>query len=210
METMATEKRAAQKNEAAFSVEVSDSDIDEAMKDIQGYLDITVSDLKEVYRHAFRHAMERIASSVKAKEIMTTAVHAVRTDTPLKDVAELMAEKEISGLPVLDNAGRVAGVISEKDFLARMGASDRAHVMAIIAATLGGKECLAMPIRSTIASDIMAAPAVTVHEESTALEIIDLFNKRNINRVPVVDSSGKLIGIVSRADILRAKQVRQR
>lgn len=210
METMEPEKRPSEKKDATFPVEISDSDIYEAMKDIQGYLDITASDLKEVYRHAFRHAMDRMAVSVKAKDIMTTDVHAVRMDTPLKDVAELMAEKRISGLPVLDDAGKVAGVISEKDFLSCMGLSDRAHVMSIIAARLGGKECLTMPIRSTIASDIMASPAIIVHEESTVFEIIDLFNKKNINRVPVVDSSGKLAGIVSRADILRAQLVKQR
>ncbi len=197
-------------NSGNLSPDISDADIYEAMKDIQGYLDITASDLKEVYRHAFRHAMDRIASSVKAKEIMTTVVHTVRMDTPLRDVAELMAENGISGLPVLDDTGRVAGVISEKDFLSRMGASDKAHVMGIIAASLGGKGCLAMPIRSTMASDIMASPAITVHEDTSAFEIIDLFNKKNINRVPVVDRSDKLAGIVSRADILRAQLVKQR
>jgi len=204
------DKIPSQNKDEAFPVEVSDSDIYEAMTDVQGYLDITASDLKEVYRHAFRHAMDRMAASVKAKEIMTTDVLAVSMDTPLKDVAEVMAEKRISGLPVLDDAGRVAGVISEKDFLSRMGVSGRTHVMAIIAAALGEKACLKMPIRSTIASDIMASPAITVHEESTVFEIIDLFNKKNINRVPVVDSSGKLAGIVSRADILRAQLVKQR
>jgi CBS domain-containing membrane protein len=206
---MASKETPSQKKDMVIPVEVSDSDIYEAMKDVEGYLDVTATDLKEVYRHAFRHAMDRITVSVKAKEIMTTVVHAVRTDTSLKAVAELMAEKGISGLPVLDDTGRVAGVISEKDFLARMGASDRAHVMAIIAARLGGKEYLTMPNNSTTASDIMASPAITVHEECSVFEIIDLFNKKNINRVPVVDSSGKLTGIVSRADILRAKLIGQ-
>ncbi len=206
---MEPEKKALDKKDAAFPAEVSDSDIYEAMKDIQGYLDITASDLKEVYRHAFRHAMDRMAISVKAKEIMTTAVHTVRTDTPLKDVAELMAEKGISGLPVLDDAGRVAGVISEKNFLSRLGASGKTHVMAIIAASLKGKACLTMPAQSAVASDIMASPAITIQGETSAFEITGIFNKKNINRVPVVDGSGKLIGIVSRADILRAQLVKQ-
>lgn len=203
------DKIPSQNKDTAFPIEVSDSDIYEAMKDIQGYLDITASDFKEVYRHAFRHAVDRMANLVKAKEIMTAAVHAVKMDTPLKDVAELMAEKRISGVPVLDDAGRVAGVISEKDFLSSMGASGKTHIMAIIAAALGGKACLTMPTRNTIASDIMASPAITVHEETSASEIIGLFNKKKINRVPVVDSSGKLMGIVSRADILRAQLVKQ-
>ncbi len=206
---MKPEKRALENKDALFPLEVSDSDIYDAMTDIQGYLDITASDLKEVYRHAFRHALNRMAISVKAKEIMTTDVHAVRMDTPLKDVAELMAEKGISGLPVLDDAGRVVGVISEKDFLSRLGASGKTHVMAIIAASLEGKACLTMPTQSAIASDIMASPAITIQGETSAFEIRDILNKKNINRVPVVDSSGTLMGIVSRADLLRAQLVNQ-
>ena len=175
------------------------------MKEIPGYLDITPSDLKEIYRHAFRHALERISRPVKAAEIMTRAVHQVRVDTPLEDVAGLMARQRISGVPVLDESGRVAGVISEKDFLGRMGAADPAHVMGIIAACLGGKGCVAMPIRGRTAADIMATPAITVREDTSTLEILEIFSTRNINRVPVIDGSGRLAGIVSRADILRAQ-----
>ncbi len=185
--------------------DISDDDIYEAMKEIQGYLDITPSDLKEIYRHAFRHARERVSRPVKAAEVMTRAVHHVRVDTPLKDVAELLARQGISGVPVLDKTGRVAGVITEKDFLIRMGAPGTTHVMGIIAACLGGKGCVAMPIRGRAASDIMAAPAVIVHEDTSTLEILDIFTTKNINRVPVVDGSGKLTGIVSRADLLRAQ-----
>lgn len=184
---------------------ISDSDIYEAMKEIPGYLDITPADLKEIYRHALRHAHERINSPLKAAEIMTRVVHHVRVDTPLKDVAETMGRWRISGVPVIDEAGRVAGVISEKDFLSRMGAPDTAHVMGIIAACLGGKGCGATPIRGKTASDIMAAPAITVRAETSTREIMEIFSTRNINRLPVIDRSGKLAGIVSRADILRAQ-----
>ena len=185
--------------------EISDSDIYEAMKEIQGYLDITASDLKEIYRHAFRHAHERINRPLKAAAIMTRKVHYVRVDTTLRDVAELMARQRISGVPVLDEAGRVAGVISEKDFLSRMGSADTIHIMGIIAACLEGKGCLATPIRGSKASDIMVAPAITVREETSTLEITEIFAARKINRVPVIDGSGRLAGIVTRADILRTQ-----
>ena len=62
-----------------------------------------------------------------------------------------------------------------------------------------------MPVRGRTASDIMATPAITVLEDTSTLEIMDIFTTKNINRVPVVDGSGKLAGIVSRADILRAQ-----
>jgi len=193
-----------QKTYAPAEIEISDDDVYAALKEIEGYVDITPSDLKEVYRHAFRHALERIRRSVSAADIMTKGVFFVRTDTPLDRVAALMAEKQISGVPVLDDAGHVAGIISEKDFLSRMGAKDTKHVMGIIAACLGGRSCVAMPIRSKKAADIMAAPAITVRENTTAFEITALFNSHNINRVPVIDGQGKLIGIVSRDDLIRA------
>lgn len=185
--------------------DISDGDIYEAMKEIQGYLDITPSDLKEIYRHAYRHALERVSRPVKAAELMTRVVHHVRVDTPLLDVAELMARQGVSGVPVLDAAGRVAGVISGKDFLSRMGAADAAHVMGLVAACLGGKACAPLPIGDRVAADIMAAPAVTVREDASALEIMAIFSARKINRVPVLDASDRLAGIVSRADLLRAQ-----
>jgi CBS domain-containing membrane protein len=191
-----------------LQTEVSDQDIYEAMKDIHGYLDITPGDLKEVFRFAYRHAVERIYSSVKASDIMISPVVTVRTDTPLKEVAVLMAEHRISGLPVLDAEGMAVGVISEKDFLSRMGSPDRRHVMDIIALCLQGKICLAAPIRILYAKDIMTTPAVTVSKDTTVFEIMRLFSGRMINRAPVVDEEGRIVGIVSRADIMRAELLR--
>lgn len=189
--------------------DISDDDIYAAMKEIQGYLDITPSDLKEIYRHAFRHAQLRINRPITAATIMTRIVYHVSVDTPLGEVAELMAHNGVSGVPVLDEAGQVAGVISEKDFLSRMGAADTAHIMGIIAACLGGKGCAALPIRGRVAADIMATPAVTVREDTSTREIIAIFARSNINRAPVIDNSGRLLGIVTRADILRAQTARR-
>ncbi len=185
--------------------EISDSDLYEAMKEIPGYLDITPSDLKELFRHAYRHALARVRRPVRAAQIMTRVVHQVRVDTPLKDVAALMAERRISGVPVLDGTGAVAGVISARDFLGRMGGTAGAHVMGLVAACLGGRGCVAQPLRGKVAAEIMTAPAITVPEDATDSEIMELFAARNVNRVPVVDGSGRLAGIVSRADILRAR-----
>ena len=75
----------------------------------------------------------------------------------------------------------------------------------LVAACLGGTGCAAVPIRGRLARDIMATPAVTVREDASTLEILDVFSTNGINRVPVIDGSGRLAGIVSRADILRAR-----
>ena len=192
------------KKDLTIDVEISDNDIYEAMKDIQGYLDITPADLKEIYKFAYRHALERITQSVRAHDIMTTQVFSVNRTTPVMEVAELMAEKTVSGIPVLEEDGKVAGIISEKDFLSHMGSRDKTHFMAVVAECLKGKGCVAMPIRSQKAEDIMTSPAVTVKEDTSVIEIANLFTEKNINRVPVINEEGRLKGIVSRADIVRA------
>ncbi len=187
---------------------ISDEDIYEAMKDVPGYLDITPDDLMEVYRHAYRHALDRLATSLKAVDIMTEDACFVNKSTPLDQVAGLMAGKGISGVPVLDVNDKIAGVISEKDFLSRMGEKGKKHFMGVIAECLRGEGCVALPIREKKAEDIMSAPAVTVYEHTPVIEIAKLFAEKNINRVPVVDAEGNLKGIVSRADIVRSSPIR--
>jgi len=184
-------------------LEISDDDIYEAMKEIPGYLDVTPGDLKEIYAHAYRHALARIACSVKASALMTRTVHAVKQDTPLEEVAEIMARNEISGVPVLDESRRIVGIISEKDFCSNMGDQQARSLMGVISECLENRDCLAVTLRAQKAGDIMTSPAVTVHEETTLREITTILTENNINRVPVVDRRGILAGIVSRADIVR-------
>lgn len=192
------------RREISFRVEISDDDVYDAMKEIQGFLDITPGDFKEVYRHAYRHAFERITRTVKARDVMTRGVVTVHPETPLDEVASRMAGAGVSGVPVVDGGGKVAGVISEKDFLARMGGAE--SFMSVVAECLKGKGCVAVPIRARRAGDIMSSPPVTVGEEAPVAEIAETFTSKNINRVPVVDVAGRLVGIVSRADIVRASK----
>lgn len=185
-------------------IDISDEDILDAMKDIPGYLDITPGDLREVYKYAYRHALSRIRGSVKAKDIMTRDVISVEKDVSLRRVAELMARNAISGIPVVRKDKKVVGVISEKDFLSRMGAKSSKSFMGVVAECLKGKGCVAVSIREQSARDIMTSPAITVSEETTVNEIAGIFTEKNINRVPVINPDGMLSGIVSRADIIRA------
>jgi len=196
------------KKKNIYDLEISDKDIHEAMKDIPGYLDITTGDFKELYKLASRHSLKRISQSIKAGDIMTVEVIAVKRETPLKEVAKLMAEEGVSGLPVIEEDRKVAGVISEKDFLSRMGAGDTKTFMGIVAKCLKGKACVALSIRARNAEDIMTSPAVAVNEETTLLDITNIFKEKKINRVPVVDSEGYLTGIVSREDIVEAPFLR--
>ncbi|MBI4619676.1 MAG: CBS domain-containing protein [Desulfobacterales bacterium] len=184
-------------------LDISDEDILEAMKDVHGYLDITPGDVKELYRLAYTHAVERLTHFVKARDVMTKTVVFVKRETPLREVAELMTIHFISGVPVVENGGKIAGIISEKDFLRRMDGEDTISFMSVVALCLK-KGCVALSMREQKAEDIMTSPVITVGENTPISEIADIFTKQNINRVPVTDQKDNLIGIVSRADIIRS------
>lgn len=190
--------------DACVSVDISDDDVFDAMRDIPGYIDITPGDFKELYVRAYQHAIKRLISSVKARDVMTREVAVVTESTPLREVAQLMAERDVSGVPVVDSRGSVVGVISEKDILESMGADKSSSFMRLIAICLGGKGCLAVPSRAKVASDIMTQPALTVPEDMPIMEIAQLMTARRVNRLPVVDEQGRITGIVSRADVVRS------
>lgn len=186
------------------SINLTEADILEAMKKIPGYLDITPLDFKEVYCLAYRQAVERLSREVIAREVMTQEVTHVQIDTPLAEVAESMGGRGVSGVPVLNRAGQVVGVISEKDFLSRMGVTGPKNFMNLVAGCLKTKGCIALPLKQQKAEDIMSSPAVTVAEDATVREIANLFTTKNINRAVVTNKDDLLLGIVSRGDIVKA------
>jgi CBS-domain-containing membrane protein len=185
-------------------IELKDEDIYEAMKSIPGYLDITPGDFKEVYQLAYRQAVERLGREVTAREVMTREVVSVRPDTPLAEVAAAMGKRGISGVPVVDATAKVVGVISEKDVLKHLGAPEPWNLMSLVASRLKGQGCVALPIKEQQAGDIMSAPAVTVSLDASVKEIAAVFTDKGINRAPVVDSAGRLLGLVSRGDLVKA------
>ncbi|MCY0922513.1 CBS domain-containing protein [Streptomyces sp. H27-G5] len=108
--------------------------------------------------------------------LMTDEVISVVGRTPSADVAALLAEHDISGVPVVDADERVIGVVSQTDLLVQD------HLTA---------------------QDVMTAPAVTVHAEQTVTEAARLITRRGVTRLPVVDEEDRLVGIVTRRDLLR-------
>jgi CBS domain-containing membrane protein len=184
------------------SIDLTEADVLEAMKEIPGYLDITPGDFKEVYRLAYRQAQSRLLQEVTAATIMTREVVTVSEESPLAEVAAAMGDHGISGVPVIDRDGRVTGIISEKDFLTGMGVTGPQNFMSLVANCLATKGCVALPIKKQTARDIMTAPPVTVTPHTRINEIALLFTTRQINRVPVVDADGKVLGIVTRGDLL--------
>lgn len=193
--------------ETCTPVEISDDDIYEAMREMSGYLDITPGDFKEVYVRAFQHAVRRLTRAMHVSTIMTTDVTSVTRETPIRVVAELMAERKISGVPVVDEDEHVVGVISNRDFLAALGGYRSGTLMKIVADCLKGSGCLAVEVRDQRAEDLMTSPPVTAAPDTPIVDVANIMAQRGINRIPIVYPNGKLVGIVSRADIVNSSLI---
>jgi CBS domain-containing membrane protein len=185
-------------------VEISDADVLKAMAAMQGYIDITPADFREVYRAAYAHALNRMMTSIKAKDIMSRHVCVVRLEMDLIQTATLLADKSISGAPVVDGQGKVVGVVSEKDFLKNMDVGHTGSFMGVIADCMKNKGCLAAPMRGKTVRDIMTTPPVTAREDISVGDISALFIAKNINRLPIVDQEENPVGIVTRSDLVNS------
>ena len=143
-----------------------------------------------------------------AFDVMTTAVIAVSPDTPTQRIAELLLEHGISAVPIVDDNGEVAGMVSEGDLL-RFSEEDREARRDWWLAILAEGESLSPQFLATMnghkraARDIMSAPVITVTEHTDVSEIGKLLATYRIKRVPVL-RDGRIVGIVSRADLIRA------
>ncbi len=183
---------------------ITDEDVLEAMREIPGYLDITPSDFIEVYRIAFDHAISRIKTAIRAEHIMTRSVVSVLEDAPLLEAAMQMRDHDISGVPVLNEEGAVTGVISEKDFLSRMNENKEPSFMQVLIQCMDDSRCLALPLKTLKARDIMSSPPVIVHQGLKLMDVANLLDRYNINRVPVSDDKNALVGIIARSDLVQA------
>ncbi|NLX17702.1 MAG: CBS domain-containing protein [Desulfobulbus sp.] len=186
------------------TVDLSDADVIAAMKEMDGYIDITPGDFKEVFRIAYIHALRRITEARTAQEIMSKTVHCLRSDMDLVEAAQFLAEKCFTGAPVINEQGIVVGVLSEKDFLARMGVGKSTTFMHIVAHCLVNKGCMAMTLRNHTVADIMSAPPVTAAPDITVNAISSLFVEKEINRLPIVDTDGRPIGFITRTDLVQS------
>ena len=145
---------------------------------------------------------------MKVREIMTSDVITVRRDTPVNDIAKLMGERDISGVPVVDESNHVVGIITELDMIVR---NTRLELPAFIQILDLARIPLERPghyhdrlrhMLGTQAADIMTENVVTVSPDAQVEDLAEVMVKRRLNPVPIVEH-GVLVGIVSRADLIR-------
>lgn len=183
---------------------ISEQDIIAAMKSLDGYIDITPGDFKQIYEIAYTMVLDRLLNTVMAAELMTKTVLVINQTMSLVQAASTLAKKQISGAPVVDDEKKIVGVVSEKDFLKEMGFDSNPSFMQIATHCLHDKSCMIKNLHDRTVADIMTKPSIVGSLNMTISDISKIFSQQKINRLPIVDEDNLVIGIVTRTDLAHA------
>lgn len=142
-------------------------------------------------------------------EIMTRDVISVREDRPIMEIAEIISQKKIHAVPVIDGENKVLGIITETDFFTK-DSSNMTYMPSMIDFIKKGKmdcsgeekEAMHAIINAT-AKDIMTVKCENVSSDMKVEDFIKLIKEKSFNSYPVVDSSGILVGIITVADAIK-------
>jgi CBS domain-containing protein len=185
---------------------IEDEDIRAALKDMQTYLDITEEDLKRIFQLALEHAKRRLKKRILVKDVMTKNVIAVKKDTKVRELIEILTKNRISGVPVVDEENRVIGIVSEADLLFTTKTGKIRGLREFLKRLIGEEySTLATPLSGDLkVEDIMTSPVITASPDMDIEEASKILSEKRIKRLPVVDENGKLIGIITRHDLVSA------
>jgi CBS domain-containing protein len=142
---------------------------------------------------------------MRARDLMTRDPVTLPPDTPLALVARILAERGISGAPVVDTDGRLLGMVTESDLIRRLAApeDEPRNWLAEFFTPAGRQAARFARTHGQTARDVMTTGLVTAQEDTPIAVIAKVFEERGVRRVPVV-RDGKLVGIVARADLIRS------
>jgi CBS domain-containing membrane protein len=175
----------------------NEDDLIAALKDMGGFIDVTGEDLERIYTLALLHAHRGRFGDIRLKDIMTREVVTTRSSATLEDIWSLLREHRVRGVPVTDDSGRVVGMVTIADFLKtrdwRICTSLRQRLKLFLKRKSGAT-----------AEQVMTSPVISARENTHLAEAFLTFAEKGINHLPVTDEDNRLVGIVTRLDLLSA------
>lgn len=182
-------------------MELTDGDIIDAMQHIPGYIDISTEDFRTIYHLAHRHAVGRLFGNFSAGSLMRVGIEPLRPDMFLDEAAQALVRSGYKALPVVDAGGCVTGILTENDFLRRLNVDT---FLQLLLSMLDEAFELKHRCHETPVSKAMTTPAITVGKDAGFAETIAAFHQHDGRSLPVVDSDGRLLGLLLRKDFLGA------
>ncbi len=142
-------------------------------------------------------------------DVMSRDPIVVKSETPLKEAVQILAERRISGSPVVDDAGKLVGIISETDLMwQETGVTPPAYIMfldsVIYLQNPGNYERDLHKVLGQTVGEVMSKNPITISANKSLKEAAKVMQEHNVHRLPVLDSEGQVIGILTRGDVIRA------
>lgn len=173
-------------------VGITAADLDQALDELGEFVDLTREDLEVIVRATERHALRRSMGEIRAAQIMSRDVQCVTPETTVEQALRLFEYHHLKALPVLDEEGRLVGVVSLIDLLGHSRRAPRSDFLGMLGLR-----------RDVPISRVMSRPVTTVSAEAHVVELIPLLSDRGLHCLPVLDD-GQLVGIVTQTDLVAA------
>jgi CBS domain-containing protein len=155
----------------------------------------------EVVKYAHRY-LNPLPSDKRVSEVMTRKVVTLTDTMPVAEAWEIMLKNLLKALPVLDSQGGLVGMLTDQDLLDRAGLEQRLSVVERLDEDLLQSELTSLQSSPLTVADVMTSPAITVLESDSLGVATAYMSEHRIKRLPVLNWSGKLVGVISRVDIL--------
>lgn len=178
------------------------TDLASAVTALNTFVDIQEDELVKLYNLAVDHAFERHIGLTCA-DVMSRDVISVKTDTHLEVAWNRLRHHQVKALPVLDQQGRLVGILSTADFLRQMDDTTAAglamHLGGLLQRLPGTK-----PKKATVVGQIMTTGVVSARVDTPIITLIQQMTQKNLAHIPVIDDERKVLGIVTQTDMLVA------
>lgn len=179
--------------------ELTEEDVAEAMREIPGYLDISPQDFRELYLASATHALARLAGNPMARALMRIGGPALRPHQSLAEAVTQMVRHGVKSAAVVDPTLRVIGILTETDVLRQLKVSS---ALALLARLSEEPETIGRCCAGIRVDAVMTTPAQTLRADASLRQMADAFRRHGGRTMPVVDVSGRLLGMLARKDLI--------
>lgn len=181
---------------AATGDRFSTADLDAALAHYNQYLDVSRHDLAELLHHVESAAYQRQLGNLRCADIMSSPVVTADYGMPLGEAWNLMRQRRIKALPVVDQAGRILGIVTAGDFL-KLAEVDAP-------AGLGQRLRALLSDRPEVVGHVMTRKVQVISSARPVLELLPLMAGAGHHHIPIIDAERRLAGIITQTDLLRA------
>lgn len=181
----------------------SDADLDVALTRYNQIMDVSPDDLKALLHHAELAAYQRNLGDLRCADIMSPNPLAVQFGTSLGEAWQLMRERRVKALPVIDKSRRIVGIVTVADFMRQIDL-DSHHGLGVRLKTFLQRTGTSHSDKSEVVGQIMTRRVQVTNLTKHAIELVPLFTKAGHRHIPVIDHENRLVGIITPSDLMRA------